>query len=337
MRYVIQCVEQLDRVADELHEGSIVANRLALILTDNIVELMLHRRCDDIFAHKRTPWSQVEDVSRYSKVERHRVLGRYFDSKPKFLLAEGELTAADYDFIRICHDIRNVAYHAGLTRDDILPALAWEYHALACGLFDRFRVRSWGSDPRAQLPPRLAKHLGQKESPSWRSFSPDQQAEIAASLNARRPALKESLPLTLATHVERRIERLGELVEYLVTGNPDGHDLQKTLDEAQWWHDLFAEIPNEIEENSDAYRDLIRQRGTAMRASWKPKHRKVPIDSWKRRAAQLREGPNALALVRYEQLMNDMAYIYDAVEESAGALDAHVEEQIERMRTERGL
>ena len=41
--------------------------------------------------------------------------------------------------------------------------------------------------------------------------------------------------------------------------------------------------------------------------------------------------------MRYEQLMNDMAYIYDAVEESAGALDAHVEEQIERMRTERGL
>jgi hypothetical protein len=123
----------------------------------------------------------------------------------------------------------------------------------------------------------------------------------------------------------------------LVTGNPDGHDLQKTLDEAQWWHDLFAEIPNEIEENSDAYRDLIRQRGTAMRASWKPKHRKVPFDGWKRRAGQLGAGSNASALVRYEQLMNDMAYIYDAVEQSAGALDAHVEEQIERTRTEKGL
>lgn len=337
MRYVIQCVEQLDRVVDELHEGSIVANRLALILTDNVVELMLHRRCEDIFSDKRTPWSQVEDVSRYSKVERHRVLGRNFDPKPKFLLAEEELTADDYDFIRICHHMRNSAYHTGITHDDILPVLAWEYHALACELFSRFRITSWRSNPRDQPPPRFAKYLDQKESSSWRPFSSDQQTEIAASLNARRPALKVSLPVTLATYVERRIERLEELIEYLVTGNPDGHDLQKTLDEAQWWHDLFAEIPNEIEENSDAYRDLIRERGTAMRASWKPKHRVVPIDSWKRRGVQLREGPNALALVRYEQLMNDMAYIYDAVEESAGALDAHVEAQIEHMRMERGL
>lgn len=337
MRYVIQCVEQLDRVLDELHEGSIVASRLALILTDNVVELMLHRRCADIFADKRVPWSQTEDVSRYSKVERHRVLGRYFDPKAKFLLAEGELATADYDFIRISHDTRNVAYHAGLTYDEILPVLAWEYHALACRLFDRFRITSWSSNPRAALPPRLAKHIPQKDAPPWATFSPEQQAQIVASLDAKRPTLKESLPVTLSIHVEKRIKRLEELIEYLVTGNPDGHGLQKTLDEAQWWHDLFAEIPNEIEENSDAYRDLIQKRGAAMRASWKPKHRKIPIDSWKRRAAQLREVPNALALVRYEQLMNDMAYIYEAVEESAGALDAHVEQQIEHMRTENGL
>lgn len=337
MRYVIQCVEQLDRVADELHEGSIVANRLALILTDNIVELMLQRRCDDIFAAKQTPWSQVVDVSRYSKVERHRVLGRYFDAKSNFLLAEGELTTGDYDFVRICHDMRNIAYHAGLTHDDILAALAWEYHALACELFGRFRITSWSSNPREQLPPRLSKHLGQKDSPRWRPFSPDKRAEIAASLNARRSVLKESLSVTFASDVKRRIEKLEEMIEYLVTGNPDGHDLQKTLDEAQWWHDLFAGIPNEIEENSEAYRELIRERGTAMKSSWKPKHRKVPIEDWKRRIHQLQKESKALALVRYEQLMKDMAYIYEAVEESAGALDAHVEEKMERMRTERGL
>lgn len=337
MRYVTQCVEQLDRAADELHEGSAVACRLALILTDNVVELMLHRRCDDIFADKRTPWSQAEDISRYSKVERHRVLGRYFDPKPKFLVSEGELTTSDYDFIRICHDMRNAAYHAGLTYDDILPALAWEYHALACALFDRFRIRSWSSTPGAQLPSRLTRHLDLKETRPFRPFSPDRQGHIAASLNARRPVLKESLLVALAKHIETRIERLEELIEYLVTGNPDGHDLQRTLDEAQWWHDLFANIPNEIEENSDAYQELIRKRGTAMRASWKPKHRKVPVDAWKRRATQLLEGPNALAILRYEQLVNDMAYIYEAVEESAGALDAHVEQQIEQMRTEKGL
>jgi len=294
---------------------------------------MLHRRCADIFSNKRTPWSQVEDVSRYSKVERHRVLGRYFDPKPKFLLAEGELKAGEYDFIRICHDMRNVAYHTGFTHDEILLALAWEYHALACELFDRFRITSWRSNPRAELPPRVAKHIGRRQ----RIFSPDQQAEIAVSLNARRPALKQSLPVTLATYVELRIKKLEEMIEYLVTDNPDGHNLQRTLEEAQWWHDLFSEIPNEIEENSDAYRELIRQRGTTMRASWKPKHRRVPLENWKRRAAQLRGGPNSLALVRYEKLMDDMEYIYDAIEESASALDAHVEEQIERMRTEKGL
>jgi hypothetical protein len=337
MQYVTQCVEQLDRAVDELQEGSVVANRLALILTDNIVELMLHRRCQDIFARMRTPWSKAEDISRYSKVERHRVLGRYFHPKLKFLVAEREISPTDYDFIRICHDLRNAAYHSGVTDDSIWPSLAWEYHALACELFGRFRISSWRSKPGAPLSSRLAKHLGQKTSAAWRPFAPDQQGDIAASLNRTRPALMESLPTALASHAEQRIKRLEDLLEYLVKGNPGGHDLQKTLDEAQWWHDLFAEIPDEIEENSGAYRELIRQRGSAMRASWRPKHRTVPIDAWRRRAEQLRDGPNALALLRHQQLMNDMAYIYDAVEEAAGALDAHVEEQIERMRTERGL
>ena len=46
MDHLIVCVEQLDRAIDELADGSAIAGRLALILTDNVVELLMHRRCE---------------------------------------------------------------------------------------------------------------------------------------------------------------------------------------------------------------------------------------------------------------------------------------------------
>ena len=123
MRYIVPCVEQLDRAASELQEGSPVSNRLSIILTDNIVELMAHRRCESTFQNRRRQ-RDSEVGGRYSRSTQGRVLGQRFDEKTKFLLAEGDINESEFNFIRICHAVRNEAYHTGLAHEEILGPLA---------------------------------------------------------------------------------------------------------------------------------------------------------------------------------------------------------------------
>src|SRR5690242_15298991 len=101
MDHLIVCVEQLDRAIDELTDGSAIAGRLALILTDNVVELAMHRRCEDIFQRESGFQPDPAKPGRYSRPARVRVLGQRFDEKYKFLLAEGELSQQELDFVRI--------------------------------------------------------------------------------------------------------------------------------------------------------------------------------------------------------------------------------------------
>ncbi|MDR5750353.1 MULTISPECIES: hypothetical protein [unclassified Caballeronia] len=49
MKTLTTYVEQLDRAAEEMRVGTDVGNRLALILVDNVIELMLHRYCESRF------------------------------------------------------------------------------------------------------------------------------------------------------------------------------------------------------------------------------------------------------------------------------------------------
>ena len=336
MRYLVPCVEQMDRAAEELHDGSVVSSRLSLILTDNIVELMLHRKCDYTFRSKRTLWTDPVEGGRYSRVNQHRVLGHHFDEKAKFLLAEGDLTEQEFGFIRICHAIRGEAYHTGLTHDEILLALAWEYHALACDLFGRFKSPTRSYNPRASVPPRFSKHIAPIDAATpMRAFSFAKEPELAASLNCARPHLSVSLPVTLANHMQAKVERLEKQLQYLASGNPDDHNLEKMLLETQWWHDLFTDIPLAIEDHSDAYSEYIRQKAETMRRSWKPKYTQLPLDSWKQRIERMRSANRYSALTRHEQLGAEIEHIMDAVEKAAGALDAHIEEQIERRREAR--
>ena len=103
MRYIVPTVEQLDQAATELQEAAPVSNRVSLILTDNAVELMLHRRCDGIFNRERQ-FHQERATGRYGRAARHRALGPHYDEKLKFLKAEGDIDEHEYNFIRICHD-----------------------------------------------------------------------------------------------------------------------------------------------------------------------------------------------------------------------------------------
>lgn len=333
MDHLIVCVEQLDRASDELGDGSPIAGRLALILTDNVVELLMHRRCEDIFQREAGFDPDPAKPGRYSRAARGRVLGQRFDEKYKFLLGEGDLTQQELDFVRICHDIRGEAYHAGLTHDAFIRALAAEYHALACALVRRLQVSWRTASSTDQYGSRLEKHLRAGPGRLSDRYLGTPVDEIAASLNAGRPSSDVPLQNALADALWTRIDAIESNLQYLVDGTPGGKgSAEDELTEAQRWADLFSGIPLDVQERTDEYSAYVIRRRKEMEASWQPKLRALPMASWQARAEGVRRATTMSALTRYEQISNDIEYIEGVLESAASSLSAHIDMQIDAAR-----
>lgn len=334
MLYRGPCVEQLDRAAEELHAGDAQSARIALILIDNTVELVLHRRCEYLFDTNGGHFGAPDPAGPFTRARRHQVLGRFFDRKLNFLREHGDLAPVQAEFIRISHDMRSTAYHSGVALDDVVRPLATEYYALACDLFGRLSPRSVSCSIREVFTSHFARHVS--PGAANRPFEgPPEPEELAASLRRACPPSEIALPAALSAHLVERVQRIGDLADYLATGNPQGNDLASVLKETQWWHDLFDNIPPHLEDRTPEYDAYIQARVRAMRSSWRPRHEKLPLERWKTRAEEVADADSHRALARFERLSGETEYILEALTQSAGALDQYVEEQIERARDRR--
>jgi hypothetical protein len=333
MDYLIVCVEQLDRATDELADGSAIAGRLALILIDNVVELLMHRRCADIFQREAGFDPDPTKPGRYSRAARFRVLGQRFDEKYKFLLGEGDLSQQELDFVRICHNIRGEAYHAGLTHDVFIRSLAAEYHALACSLVARLQVSWRTSSATDQYGTRVEKHLLAGPGRLGDRYLDTPVEDIAASLNASRLPPNIRLQDALADALSSRLEVIESNLQFLVDGTPGGKGgVENELIEAQRWDDLFSGIALDVQERTDEYSVHVLRRREEMDASWEPKLRSLPMASWRARAEGTRGAAMMSALTRYEQLSKDIEYIEGVLDSAASALSAHIDMQIDAAR-----
>lgn len=209
MKYFHTCVEQLDMAAQQLSYQNAVADRLALILVDNIVELMVHRRCGDVF-WADTMWQEIGD-RKYSPSKRQEVLGEHFDPKVSFLKSLGLVTDDERIFCQNAHKFRNEAYHIGMLHEDVIHELAWNYHGLACELFSRILPTPNGAGHYKELPPSVVKHIPKTPLRSSNIFSTlrifghdlsDKATliHVSKSLSELRPPAMQTLSCSLTAH-----------------------------------------------------------------------------------------------------------------------------------------
>jgi hypothetical protein len=337
MNFIVACVEQLDRAAQELILGDAVANRLSLILTDNVVELLVHAQSEAIFM------SQPADelTSRYGRAARHRVLGQHLDEKLKFLAAEGLIQEHELGFVRTAHSIRNVAYHAGIGHESFLYALAWEYHDLACSLFVRLR-RAYITTGDGDLSTTSFRFLRHVPDGSVASVSPfglrnSGKAAIADSLGRARPPLDHSLSDALADWLLGELDDIQGALEYLVQNDPGGRDPRRLLADALQARELFGRVPISLEVGTEAFNTFISERQAEMHINWCPPFEELPLASWRGRAERLRSSNRYAALAGFERLRNDYLLAKEALSESVGLLSSHLDSQFEAYREQQAL
>ena len=327
LRAILPVAEQLDRARRELDVDNPLNSRIALILIDNAMELIGHRKASDVLEQDRND-------RKLTPRQRADARGRVFDTKIAFLRDQGHIPADQVRAISIFHAYRNQLYHVGLRDDPIIGALARRYLQLTLGLLVPLlgarRFLRWEpalvNEASTRLLPELA--IGRKYS------CPVDLAALAERL-APGPAPTELAP-TLRDQVLALIDRSESDFAFIAKGRLGADDPVKTLVRIQLEEDTVTRVI-QVRREQDKRRkamgrpanpvDEVRlgmARGHPMLVElnakvipgWKPRHKKPPFASWRKRARTL--GANAddlLALDAFDRLRREMDYLDEVMAE----------------------
>ncbi|WP_328941489.1 hypothetical protein [Streptomyces sp. NBC_00250] len=172
----VQEAEQWNWLAVEIVEirrcaeaGDQAHNRLALILLDHLVEVVIGREvnarlafqvADSIIAEMREfrddGGELAEELSQlvdeHVGPDRRKAIDDHLHEKTKFLKQKGVLTAQEREVLDRLHQYRNAAYHRDTLEPDLISDLVLAYRVLANELIGRHRPIMWAmassdSDP----------------------------------------------------------------------------------------------------------------------------------------------------------------------------------------------
>ena len=340
MRYYQTIVEQLDRAASELGIDHPINNRLALILIDNAVELIVHRLChkhvwmDGMFSGYPSP----EDTGFYvmTESELRKANGRHLKPKLRILVKKGDLNAKESRFISIVHKYRNELYHVGLTHDDIIRAMANQYYLLCCDFFARTGNASvWAvTVPSNGSTEVMDRYLPE---PGAKPYLQDVDDKVVA--DKLRHALPNEMPdlaETLSYSAVISVENIMDGFEFLVRDNPRGMSANEILELVQWQREFRVVLDKEKIDghfSSPTYQKEYIRLEQEFNETWTQEYKKIPELRWRRRAEEVKDEADPLiAMDRYQTLRDEMAYLEEAIDTMVTELDRWIQQEIDRIR-----
>ena len=296
MRELQTYVEQLDLAARQLAENNVIADRLALILVDNAVELLVYSR-----AKYALDWdaSLFLTQRKYFPQKRATVLGKNFCPKVQFIKSLKEMDEDEAEFCTQAHEFRNEAYHVGIRHEEVIREIAGHYFSLACDMLVRLRPRSCEIK---QLPQVLKKHL---KRPNADLLSEETVREITSSLLKMCPELNYSLPERMSLSAQGKIQQMRDGLDELALRRHGKHSVADVIYELQFWHELYLDIPEGDNALVVNEAELERKR-VEMSKNWRPKVSEVALARWENRAKELsKEALPGRCLQKYSKILED--------------------------------
>ena len=359
LEHTLTTVEQLHRATEELRTDHPTNNRLALILIDNAVELIVHHHCMDrlkknewwsrvamakqAIGRTRPPGSDNSDLDAISDTpvmtekQQRAAKGKHLDQKLKLLASVGDIAALERRFVTMAHDYRNELYHVGLAHNEIIRPIAGQYFRLSCDLFTRLgNLGSWtlGGSPR-EIRTEIAKlYLPTEDGgPMW--FRVDKE-EVAGRLRRTLPDEIPNLSKSLEESAETHIIKAKEDFDYMDGENPLGLHDSELLEFIQWEYELQEELERQNVDgvwwDPEYLRNVLRVEGE-LRPTWTQRHTSLPIEGWFRQADRIGQTDDPIvAMHLYGLLMENMSYISDVIKASAESLDKWQQDELDRIR-----
>jgi hypothetical protein len=327
VKAILTVVEQMDRAADELSADDSISSRLALILIDNVTELLVH---DRLRSHLR--WEFVYKNMKPGQVSAAR--GNDFDERLKVLRDMGDLTDRERRFVSECHVYRNELYHVGLRHEGIIRAVAGAYYGFACDLLGRIPPagRSWGTGDT--VTDRAARHF--PVGLTAVTILGADIRQVASSLaSALPPGVMPAAPV-LAAELLRSIDEVEQALGCIVTDHPARLSRADAIRSAQFESDFYERLANAglaIGYRTSRHDQESERLLAEMKAAWRPRHRDLPLQRWRSKAGALaKERDDMVAMAMHQDLRESMLYLEEAIGDEAARVEEWIQFQIDQAR-----
>lgn len=331
MQYIYSVIEQLDLAAQQLHKASSAYSRFALLLVDNMVELMIHRQCQ--MAIHRDEMSSRIGRPKYDAKSRSKALGHHVDQKVKFCRSLGVIDQDEFDFILAAHEYRNELYHVGIRHEKLIFPLAWQYHSLACLLFAKLKTDGFMHEGRGFVRSDAAQeHWPEGANPLSEGGAAFEEA--STSLLAAKPPLSPSFSEQVSAYAVNAVEEVDSALEFLIEDNMGGLGEEEVLYGIQFHKFIRSEAGEEALGFTDepSFEEYHR-RVAEVELGWKPQYGSRPTARWLVRAQSLSQSPSpADAVRRFVGLRDEMAPFRLTVIEAARELDEGIQLRIDAAR-----
>lgn len=315
MRTIQRDAEQLTEAVQLLRKGTATGARLALILLDNLAELLLHRRVryeigwDD-------HWHSGDDRKIPPKLRRGAL--RSFEPKIELLLSSvisERLSPYEVEMLCLCHRLRNEAYHEGIVRDQILPGIAEAYLYMVRDLWPRFWDQQYGSTQLGEDTEFLRKYGCE----GGGVIDSDALSQVAHAICGSQDATSVQLLDVMGEDLVERIDNAIEVVEDLATNVHDSPTPEVFLKRLQF--SSVETVPRPTDQSHEAFVDFLARYDQGL-DKYDPLVNLGTLRQWREDGSKLPDCRDDTAGVRFfneadaelveiERLVYDAAYHFD--------------------------
>jgi len=335
MDRIVRYTEQLQLAGGYLHEKSHQLARLSLILCDNVVELLAHERCQEHVRKELPPWI---DSPKLSANDRRDAREQKFAPKLNLLMRLGDVQSEERDFANNAHHLRNECYHTAALHEQIARTVAWEYHELACTLFDRWRQCGYsvgGTIHQSEATRQIIESAGLGH--RFHGKLEDGLIKLSVLLRATKPKAIEPLGAALSKAATRRFNELIHSIEFIAQdGLRDGerYDREMAIKDAYFRATLDVDsLKRDIDTQSHDGFVEVHRRYDAARAAYVAPVCFARVEGWHGRAVALaNERNSSKVLVKYMDLLRESEDTFTFLDEASMQLDLAIQHQIDVAR-----
>ncbi len=327
-------VEQLEIIAQLLDQNTASSARLAVILADNLAEIIMHGRARLEFA-KDQHYQGFRPV-RWSPTKRHEVMEEF---RPKVNFLHNDLGLVDADdaaFLKFGHSVRNRAYHADTYHADVIETIARTYFGKVCRLYPRLRPPG-GAFANTQVETDFLQRHGMSDPMDLINGGLER---ICENLVAPRACPVGDLAAGLSKNLVRRIETIignrdeHGYLETLLDGQAEGDVAQKEVLKQIQFADRF-EPDTGAPDTDEAFR-TERERWEREFAAYQPDVTLAKLRRWAVTARSIyRETVAGNAAERFRTVDEQFSPVEELVHQAVREFDEWVNSEVKRLCAER--
>jgi hypothetical protein len=325
--------EQLEAGKRQLLDTSLLGSRLALILLDNVAELLMYRALsiqfgfDDSFRPRWEPALSEWWKRRMYTPEERKAAEREFEPKTHILhLRLKKISSDDCIVLNTCHRLRNEAFHSGTLRERILQQVSALLFTTVVGLTLKLPIQGYRL-PNPPLSNEDASFLERFGFKSAHSLISDQAKQFAEHLLADVLFDNSVFTSTLSDDLSERIDHVIGALEY-IGETEDRSQIDRNLQYTQFWRQLGAKLVEDGVRQPELEGEYQK-----WQANGHARFSLRKLDGWQKQAKAIGNRPTpARALAHYSGIDKRLGPLEDYIEEAVSQYEKQIDAQIEHYK-----